>query len=160
MTMNLAPIILLPALAAAGAPAREVSLLDFWRDKCAQGDTEACARIRSAQPGVDRIARLDAYAEQFAAGADRAGWQDGRRPRLDRSYIPALTLYFQGEQAVDAPLTALDEQALGMCARHYHHYWVDRKLWWPTDENRQPDWRAIYYFIVDHYLGVCLPRRF
>jgi hypothetical protein len=155
--MYLATVLLVPALAAS---APEVSLLDFWRGKCEQGDREACARIESAQPGVDRLTRLDEYAVQFAAGADRAAWQDGRRPRLDRAYVPALRIFFEGEAPRGAAVTRLDDATLEECARHYHHHWVDRKLWWPTDDARQPDWGAIYYFIVDHYLGVCLPRRF
>ena len=50
----------------------------------------------------------------------------------------------------------INNEIITLCAEHYHDYWRNRKMWWPTDEAGKPDWSTIYYYIVDHYYGYCL----
>ena len=80
---------------------------------------------------------------------------DKKTPNLEAAYTYAMHDHFKNESEGGETLT-IDKARLPGCAQHYHNHWVNKKLWWPTDEERKPDWASIYVFIVDHYYGFCL----
>ncbi len=153
-------LLLMVVLAVETAAPRQVDLIDFWEMKCTEGDSVACERAAASRPGVERLDQLDDSAAKFAAQVNRAELEDGRRPRLDLAYRQVIQEYLIQNPALTAAGDARNAEMISYCAEHYHNYWVYRKLWWPTDDAKRPDWRQIYVFIIDHYHGVCLRRLF
>ncbi len=80
---------------------------------------------------------------------------DEKTPNLEGAYPGVMQDHLESEIAAGEDLT-LDVVRLSGCANHYHNHWVNKKLWWPTDDEYKPDWASIYVFIVDHYYGFCL----
>lgn len=136
------------------------SALDLWERECKEGDAAACERFESAQAGAGKLARLDNLAQRFGARADRNELEQDGRPLLNTAYQQVMADFISAEQAAGYTELTYDEESVSYCADHFHNYWINRKLWWPTDENGDPSWSDIYYYVVDHYHGVCLRRYF
>ena len=139
---------------------RQFSALDLWARECKAGDTAACERLEKAQAGAGKLARLDNLAQRYGARADRGELEEDGLPRLNLAYIQVMRDFIDAEHAAGNRELDYDEEAVNYCADHFHNYWRNRKLWWPTDENGDPSWTNIYYYIVDHYHGICLRRYF
>ncbi len=156
----LGPILtgLLPAVL---AEPRHFSMLDFWQQKCDAGDTRACVRLQGSRADVDKLARLDQRAEEYGRRIDQDAMlgSDGK-PKLAAAYRQVIREFIVAEHALGNDELSYDEMTVAYCADHYHHYWTNQKLWWPTDENGKPDWIGIYFYVIDHYYGVCLRRYF
>ena len=138
----------------------QFSALDLWERECNGGDQEACERFANAQAGAGKLARLDGLAQRYGVRADRAELEDAGRPRLNIAYKQVMQDFIGAEHAAGELELSYDEETINYCADHFHNYWINRKLWWPTDENGAPSWTDIYYYIVDHYHGICLRRYF
>ncbi len=99
--------------------------------------------------------RIEQLGDAFATRINRNEYETDNKPELGTAYVQVMQDFFQAEAAKGLQQTINDDMLL-MCADHYHNYWVNQKLIWPTDEQQRPDWSAIYYYIVDHYFGYCL----
>ncbi len=138
----------------------QFSRLDLWQRKCDAGDAQACAQLAEAQAGVEKLERLDKLAQRYGDRADRDALVEDGKPRLNVAYVEVMRDFIDAEQASGHGELLFDEEAVNYCADHFHNYWLNRKLWWPTDENGDPSWIDIYYYVVDHYHGICLRRYF
>lgn len=138
----------------------QFSRLDLWERKCQAGDEQACAQFEEAQAGVEKLQRLDELAQRYGARADREALEEDGKPRLNVAYVQVMEDFINAERAAGHEELSFDEESVGYCADHFHNYWLNRKLWWPTDENGDPSWTDIYYYIIDHYHGICLRRFF
>ncbi|MCY4210665.1 MAG: hypothetical protein OXD47_12120 [Gammaproteobacteria bacterium] len=139
---------------------RQFSRLDLWEKECNAGDAPACAKLAEAQAGLEKLARLDELAQRYGAGANRDELEEDGRPLLNIAYMQVMQDFIEAEQAAGHEELAYDAEAVSHCAGHFHNFWLSNKLWWPTDENDEPSWADIYYYVVDHYHGVCLRRYF
>ena len=139
---------------------RQFSALDLWDRECRAGDAAACERLDKAQAGAGKLERLDRLAARYGAGANRDELEQDGLPLLNLAYIQVMRDFIDAEHAAGVTELNYDEEAVNYCADHFHNYWRNRKLWWPTDENGAPSWTDIYYYIVDHYHGICLRRYF
>ncbi len=147
-------------LAVLAAP-REFSMADFWERKCAAGEATACARLENVKRDAVKLERLDRLARRYGAAADRPALErDDGKPRLNLAYKQVMADFIEAEQAAGDKALSYDAESVDYCAGHFHNYWLNRKLWWPTDDAGAPDWTSIYYYIVDHYHGICLRRYF
>ena len=138
----------------------QFSALDLWERECNAGDAGACERLEKAQAGAGKLARLDTLAQRYGARADRGELEEDGLPRLNVAYNQVMRDFIDAEHAAGNKELNYDEETVNYCADHFHNYWRNRKLWWPTDENGAPSWTDIYYYIVDHYHGICLRRYF
>ena len=138
----------------------QFSALDLWESECNAGDAGACERLEKAQAGAGKLARLDTLAQRYGARADRGELEEDGLPRLNVAYNQVMRDFIDAEHAAGNKELNYDEETVNYCADHFHNYWRNRKLWWPTDENGAPSWTDIYYYIVDHYHGICLRRYF
>ena len=138
----------------------QFSALDLWERECNEGDQESCERFANAQAGAGKLERLDGLAQRYGGRADRAELEDAGRPRLNIAYKQVMRDFIGAEHAAGELELNYDEETVSYCADHFHNYWINRKLWWPTDANGDPSWTDIYYYIVDHYHGICLRRYF
>ncbi len=138
----------------------QFSALDLWERECNAGDAGACERLENAQAGAGKLERLDSLAQRYGARADRGELEEDGMPRLDLAYLQVMRDFIEAEHAAGIKELNYDEETVNYCADHFHNYWRNRKLWWPTDENGAPSWTDIYYYIVDHYHGICLRRYF
>ena len=138
----------------------QFSALELWERECNGGDQEACERFANAQAGAGKLERLDGLAQRYGARADRAELEDAGRPRLNVAYKQVMQDFIGAEHAAGEMELNYDEETVNYCADQFHNYWINRKLWWPTDANGDPSWTDIYYYIVDHYHGICLRRYF
>ena len=101
-----------------------------------------------------------AWALRYGENANRDALEKDGRPLLNLAYIEVMEDFIEAEHEAGDTELNYDEAAVSYCADHFHNYWVNRKLWWPTDVNGDPSWTDIYYYIVDHYYGICLRRHF
>ena len=136
------------------------SMLDLWEKKCKGGDSAACQRFEDAQAGARKLERLDGLALRYGENANRDALEKDGRPLLNLAYIEVMEDFIEAEHEAGDKELSYDEAAVSYCADHFHNYWLNRKLWWPTDANGDPSWTDIYYYIVDHYHGICLRRYF
>ena len=82
-------------------------------------------------------------------------------PRLDLAYKQALRDYIDAEHAAGNKELNYDGENRPIIARATSMITGGtEKMWWPTDENGGPSWTGIYYYIIDHYYGICLRRYF
>ncbi len=138
----------------------QFSMLDFWEKKCREGDTESCQRFEDSKVGVKKLERLDSLALRYGDNANRDELEKEGKPLLNLAYKQVMEDFIEAEQDTGNGELTYDEDAINYCADHFHNYWVNKKLWWPTDVNGDPSWTDIYYYIVDHYYGICLRRYF
>ena len=152
-------ITLLLALIVLNEP-HQFSALELWKRECNEGDMEACERYDQAQAGAGKLERLDDLAQRYGAGVNREQLEKEGKPLLNLAYKQVMADFMEAEHAAGNTELNYDEEAVSYCADHFHNYWLNRKLWWPTDVNGDPSWTDIYYYIVDHYHGICLRRYF
>ncbi len=135
---------------------RSVTKEDFFRRECEAGSPRACEKVENIESSKVIQQRLTARSETFWTGIDTASLMlDEKRPNLGAAYPLVMRDFIAMEQAAGTPVE-LDESRLPYCASHYHNYWINRKLWYPSNDDGSPDWPSIYEFIVDHYYGFCL----
>lgn len=130
------------------------SILEMHQRLCAEGKETSCKRVTVMQEADEIAKRIEALGEKFAAIIDRETLESNNKPKLATAYPMVMQDYFIAEEK-NGIKPVVPEAYLELCASHYHEYWVDKKLIWPTNDLGQPDWAAIYYFIVDHYYGYC-----
>ena len=93
--------------------------------------------------------------DHFATTVNRLQREEDNKPILKNAYTDVLDDYFKSSTR-NGKGKIINNEIITLCAEHYHDYWRNRKMWWPTDEAGKPDWSTIYYYIVDHYYGYCL----
>jgi len=152
--MNALLISLLFAIAAAQPHA--VSIEEFLENECEKGVEKDCEKLADLRVQLVKQKRLQERAVLYGQRINGNGpMLDEKTPDLEGAYPVVMQDHLQSEIAAGEDLT-LDEVRLPGCANHYHNHWVNKKLWWPTDDEYKPDWASIYVFIVDHYYGFCL----
>ena len=152
--MNALLISLLLTIAAAQPHA--VSVEDFLVKECDKGVQKDCETLADLRVQLVKQKRLQERAVLYGQRINGNGpMLDEKTPDLEGAYPGVMQDHLQSEIAAGEDLT-LDEVRLPGCANHYHNHWVNKKLWWPTDDEYKPDWPSIYVFIVDHYYGFCL----
>lgn len=143
-----------PAVVALDEP-RNITMEEFFRRECDKGDQLACSKVDSLEKGLVIQKRLKDRSENFWHDIDTSLLMMGKKPNLQDAYPLVMQDFIRTENEAGINET-LDTEKLPQCARHYHNYWINRKLWWPTNDDGTPDWPSIYIFIVDHYYGYCL----
>ena len=138
----------------------QFSMLDYWERKCNEGDVESCERVEDAQAGLEKLARLDNLAARYGNNAKRDELEADGKPLLNVAYKQVMKDFIGAEHEIGNKELNYDDADVSYCADHFHNYWVNRKFWWPTDANGDPSWTDIYYYIIDHYHGICLRRYF
>ena len=133
-----------------------VSLEEFLENECDRGVEKDCEKLVDLRLQLVKQKRLQERAVLYGQRIDGNGpMLDEKTPNLEEAYPDVMQDHLQSELAAGETLT-LDEVRISGCAIHYHNHWVNKKLWWPTDDEYKPDWASIYVFIVDHYYGFCL----
>ena len=136
-----------------------LSVGDILEKECQQGNQKSCERFEILEDDLVKQGRLEKYAEAFSEKVNNNELMlDEKKPDLAAAYPLVMHDYFKQETTAGVH-EILNENRLPRCAEHYHNHWINKKLWWPTTENRKPDWGSIYKFIVDHYYGFCLRQR-
>ena len=144
--MNALLISLLFAIAAAQPHA--VSLEEFLEQECQKGVQKDCETLADLKLQLVKQKRLQERAVLYGQRINGNGpMLDEKTPNLEGAYPVVMQDHLQSEIAAGEKLT-LDEVRLPGCANHYHNHWVNKKLWWPTDDEYKPDWASIYVFIV------------
>ena len=131
------------------------SLREFHQRKCAEGEVKSCERANDMLEGERHADRIVELGDKFATTVNRDQFEEDNKPILSKSYFPILKDYFKAEADKGFKQT-LSQEALLMCADHFHDHWRNKKLWWPTDDDVKPDWSTIYFYTVEHYYGFCL----
>lgn len=131
------------------------SILEMHQRLCADGKQKSCERAAMMEEADDAAKRIEELGDAFAMTVNRSEMETDNKPELETAYPIVMENYFAAEKS-NGIEPVIPELYIGYCAQHYHEHWVDRKLVWPTNESGQPDWAAIYYYIVDHYYGYCL----
>ena len=152
--MNAVFISLLLAIAAAQPHA--VNMEEFLEKECQNGVEKDCEKLTDLRVQLVKQKRLHERAVLYGQLINGNGpMLDEKTPNLEGAYPGVMKDHLESEIAAGETLI-LDEVRLPSCAYHYHNHWVNKKLWWPTDDEYKPDWALIYVFIVDHYYGFCL----
>jgi hypothetical protein len=154
--MIFTPLLNLLILVAAVEP-HSVTLEEFFRHECEKGDQVSCEKLDSLSKGLVVQKRLKKRSEIFWEGVDTSLLTRDKKPNLQDAY-PLVMLDFIHSENEAGVNEHLDLEKLPRCAQHYHNHWINKKLWWPTNEDGTPDWPSIYIFIVDHYYGHCLRK--
>ncbi|MCC7412568.1 MAG: hypothetical protein IT495_13195 [Gammaproteobacteria bacterium] len=148
-------LMLMLLLAAAGARSEDLRGLI---SACADGDMQLCRQIDQvgADAGIGSSA-LDTLASQFAGAVatDVTLVHDGT-PDLAAVYPRVIDAYFAAPELADARGSWSRPQRIPACAEHYADTWLYERSWWPTDREGRPDWRLIYFHVLDHYFGLCV----
>lgn len=143
-------------LAAAVEP-HSVTMEEFFRIECEKGDQIACEKLDNLSKDLVIQKRLKDRSETFWRDIDTSLLMLDKKPNLQDAYPLVMQDFIRTENEAGAKET-LDTEKLPQCAQHYHNYWVNKKLWWPTNDDGTPDWPSIYIYIVDHYYGYCLRK--
>ncbi len=131
------------------------SILEYHQRQCAAGKESSCKRAEIMEEADKYAKRTEELGDRFAASINRADYETENKPELEKAYLAVIEDFFTAES--DKGITqAVSDEILSLCAYHYHDYWLNQKLIWPTNEAGNPDWSTIYYFIIDHYYGYCL----
>lgn len=131
------------------------SVREYHQRKCADGVAKSCKRAEALLEGEKHADRIVELGDIYALKVNRTEFEEDNKPILSKSYRPILRDYFRAE-AENGIKSSVTDEVLTMCADHFHDHWRNKKLWWPTDENVNPDWSTIYYYTVEHYYGFCL----
>jgi len=143
-------------LAVTAAQPHAVSLEEFLEKECQNGVEKDCEKLTDLRMQQVKQKRLQKRAVLYGQRINANGpMLDEKTPNLEEAYPGVMQDHLESEIAAGETLT-LDEVRIPGCANHYHNHWVNKKLWWPTDDEYKPDWASIYVFIVDHYYGFCL----
>lgn len=152
------PVIATLLLVAAEQP-HGVSMEDFFRKECAAGKQEACVRAEHLSSDLVIQKRLENRSVEFWQNVNTQELMlDKKKPNLQTAYPLVMGDYTRMETEAGNAQT-LAEDRLPQCARHYHNHWINKKMWWPANDDGLPDWPSIYTFIVDHYYGFCLKQK-
>lgn len=158
MGVNIAPFLISFFLLVTEQP-RGVSMEDFFRKECEAGKQESCVRAEHLSSDLIVQKRLEKRSVEFWKDVNTEELMlDKKKPDLEATYPLVMHDYFKME-ADAGDMQTLKEDQLPQCARHYHNHWLNKKMWWPADEDGTPDWPSIYNFIVDHYYGYCLKQK-
>ncbi len=141
----------------ASNPPHDFSVRDFLDRECSNGKQEACERSEQLTEDLIRQERLEIRSKEFEKNINGHIMLTDKKPDLQAMYPLVMRDYFASEARAGVK-EVFAEDRLPECARHYHNHWLNKKLWWPTDEEGKPDWASIYIYIVDHYYGFCLKR--
>ncbi len=136
-------------------PVAAESVREFHQRKCSEGISESCERASAMLEGEQHADRIVELGDIFAVNVDRSAREEENKPILKQAYLDVIDDYFKQESEKGLKLTVANDM-LELCAEHFHHYWRNRKMWWPTTDDGKPDWSTIYYYIVEHYYGYCL----
>lgn len=124
---------------------------------CADGQMEICDQISLLEHPAEPVSPLDAMALNFSKQTDQLELEEDKVPDLGKAYPLIIRDYFSNENISEEKRKKwFKEAALENCAQHYHMRWRMEKNWWPVDKNGNPDWRAIYPHVLDHYFGYCV----
>ncbi len=124
---------------------------------CSDGQMEICDQINTLEHPAEPVDALDAMALAFANRVDGMALEEDKVPDLGKSYPLIIRDYFSNENIAEEKRKKwFKEAALENCGQHYHVKWRMEKSWWPADKNENPDWRAIYPHVLDHYFGYCV----
>jgi len=157
MGVNIAPFLIAFFLVVAEQP-HGVSMEDFFRKECEAGKQEACARVEHLSSDLIMQKRLENRSVEFWKDVNTQELMlEKKKPNLEAAYPLVLHDYFTMEAEAGDKQTLLEDR-LPQCARHYHNHWINKKMWWPANDDGSPNWPSIYTFIVDHYYGFCLKQ--
>ena len=131
------------------------SLREYHQRKCGDGKQESCQKAEAMLQGEYLAERIVELGDHFATTVNRLQREEDNKPILKNAYIDVLDDYFKSSTR-NGKGKIINNEIITLCAEHYHDYWRNRKIWWPTNEAGKPDWSTIYYYIVDHYYGYCL----
>ena len=135
-----------------------VTVEDFLQRECAAGKQESCERAEQLAVDLEKQKRLEDRTLEFWKDVNTTELMlDKKKPDLEGAYPLVIRDYLKMEAEAGDTQT-LQEDLLPSCARHYHNHWVNKKMWWPANDDGTPDWPSIYTFIVDHYYGFCLKQ--
>ena len=124
---------------------------------CADGQMEICDQINTLEHPAEAVSPLDAMAMNFAKRSDIPELEEDKVPDLGKAYPLIIRDYFSNKNIAEEKRKKwFKEAALENCSSHYHVRWRMEKNWWPVDKNEDPDWRAIYPHVLDHYFGYCV----
>ena len=126
------------------------SLREYHQRKCDAGVKDSCQRAEAMLQGEHLANRIVELGDRFATTVDRLKREEDNKPVLKNAYIDVLDDYFKSSVNNEEEYTSNNETFM-LCAEHFHDYWRNRKMWWPTNDDGRPDWSTIYYYIVDHY---------
>ena len=144
-------------LIAGNPPPHNFSVKEFLDQECNSGKQDACERSEQLAKDLVKEERLKMRSEEFEKNVDGHIMLTDKKPDLQAMYPIVMRDYFSSE-AEAGEKEVLAEDRLPECASHYHNHWINKKLWWPTNDDGTPDWASIYIFIVDHYYGFCLKQ--
>lgn len=142
-------------LLVAAVEPHSVTMEEFFRGECEKGDQIACEKLNNLSKDLVIQKRLKARSEKFWHDIDTSQLMLDKKPNLQDAYPLVMQDFIRSQNEAGINETLMLEK-LPQCAQHYHNYWINRKLWWPTEEDGTPDWPSIYVYIVDHYYGYCL----
>jgi hypothetical protein len=133
-----------------------VSMEDFYQRECAAGHQNACEKLAALSEGLVQQKRLEQRSIEFWKDINTHELMlDKKKPDLQDAYPLVMRDFFKMDAAAGST-EKLNEERLPQCALHYHNHWLNKKLWYPANDDGLPDWPAIYIYIVDHYYGYCL----
>ena len=137
---------------------QSVTMQEFFQRECDKGNQQACEKAEGLAAAMSVQQRINERSEKFWDSVDTSTLMLDKKPNLQAAYPLVLHDYFDALK-LDGVNETLDEERLPQCARHYHNHWINKKLWYPSNDDGTPDWPAIYIYIVDHYYGYCLKQR-
>jgi len=124
---------------------------------CSDGQMEICDQINTLEHPSKAVSPLDAMAMNFEQRSDIPELEEDKVPNLGKAYPLIIRDYFSNKNIAEEKRKKwFKEAALENCGQHYHVRWRMEKNWWPVDRNEDPDWRAIYPHVLDHYFGYCV----
>jgi len=144
-------------LLASNPPPHNFSMKEFLDRECSNGKQDACERSQQLAEDLVQGEKLKARSEEFDKNVDGHIMLTDKKPDLQAMYPIVMRDYFASEAQAGSS-EVLAEDRLPECAKHYHNHWINKKLWWPANDDGMPDWASIYIYIVDHYYGYCLKR--
>lgn len=150
------PIIITLFLSTFGNVVYSESITEFHKRQCDAGKQSSCERYAALSEGEEHAAWIDSLGEKFSPTLKTGAMDEDDKPNLKKAYAMVLDDYFNAELVENNNQRKINSALLEFCSSHYHNYWRNKKMIWPVDENEEPDWPAIYFFIVEHYYGYCL----
>lgn len=138
------------------ADPQSVTMEEFFKQECNKGNQQACDDYKNLSASLVIQRRIKERSEIFWNDVNTSELMlDEKRPNLQAAYPLVIRDFIKTEQEAGENVE-VNEERLPECAQHYHNHWINKKLWYPSNENGTPDWTAIYEYIVDHYYGYCL----
>ena len=141
---------------------RHFSYLDYLQRECDKGNQTKCERLEQEKQNAKKGEELIKFAQAFGKQVNGADYMmEHEKPNLQAIYPIIIKDFFSdGKDKQGKPKTEMQHQAVNYCAEHFHNIWINQKLWWPTDIDDKPDWTQVYYFVIDHYYGLCLRQTY